>query len=146
MVLPIIPILGGVGAGMIGQGLLSAFAGEKKPAVLTPTAKSLQTSDVYHSPFERYQPSTVFAPQQTITMPSYQIQIESPKAKQELKATTNATQEISQTPNYNQPTTYPTLTSTPTASASNTAGIDNSTIILVALIAAGGVVAYGVLS
>ncbi|MFA5526725.1 MAG: hypothetical protein WC992_07865 [Acholeplasmataceae bacterium] len=143
MAIPLIPIAAGVGAGMLGQGLLSIFDGDKKPSISTTTTTSHQESNVYHAPFEQYQPTTLYAPQQSIVYPQYQIAIDSPKASQKLDTSQTPTQDIRQYPIYDQPTTYPQQAAEMTGAAG--AGISNQTIMLVALIAAGGLVAYGVL-
>ncbi|MCC7570554.1 hypothetical protein KO465_04360 [Candidatus Micrarchaeota archaeon] len=142
MAIPLIPIAAGVGAGMLGQGLLSAFTGEKKPS--TSVSTSTQTADVYHAPFEQYQPTTLYAPQQSIVYPSYQIAIDSPHATQRSDVAQTPSQDIRQYPYYEQPVSYPQQTGS--AGGDGGAGISNTTILLVALIAAGGLVAYGVLS
>lgn len=144
MVLPLIPIAAGIGAGMLGQGLLSAFTGDKKPSISTTTSTSTQSADVYHAPYEQYQPTTLYAPQQSIVYPQYQIAIESPKSSQKMSTQQTPSQEVQQYPIYDQPTQYPQQSSELTGQAGG--GISNQTIMIVALIAAGGLVAYGVLS
>lgn len=143
MAIPLIPIAAGVGAGMLGQGLLSAVTGEKKPSVSTTTSTSTSTADVYHAPYEQYQPTTLYAPQQSIVYPQYQIAIESPQARQTMDTTQRPSQDIRQYPVYEQPVQYPQVSSE--AGAGTGGGIDSRTILLVSLIAAGGLVAYGVL-
>lgn len=136
MALPLIPIaLGaaaGVGGGMLTQGLLS---GTKKDSV----TYAPQTADVYHAPYETYQPTSLYAPQQTITMPSYQVSLGSSHSPQTMTTKQTARQDVTQDPTYTQPVTYPTQTGA-------TQGISDKTIMIVALIAGLSVVGYGVLS
>lgn len=139
MALPLIPIAiaalaGGAGAGVAG----SLLGGTKKGDQIT---YAPQTADVYHSPYETYQPTTLYAPQQTITMPSYQVSMGSTSSPQSMSTRTDATQQVRQQPEYYQPVTYPRQ-----ESSAGTAAGDGKTMILIALIAAGGLVAYGVLS
>ena len=145
MVLPLIPIAAGIGAGMLGQGILGFLSADKKPSISTTTSTSTQSSNVYHAPYEQYQPTTLYAPQQSVVYPSYQVSIESPGSNQESVVKQSAKQDTKQYPTYDQPVNYPTQASTPTTTGQVGAGISSETIMVVALIAAGGLVAYGVL-
>ncbi len=85
-----------------------------------------------HSPYEQYSAAVQYAPVTSIQYPGYAINIESPGAT----ATTRQTQEVVSEPRLDYSAKQ----------SGDTAGIDSKTILLVALIAAGAVVAYGVLS
>lgn len=140
MALPLIPIAiaalaGGAGAGVAG-GLLGS--GKKGDHI----TDSRQFANVYHQPYEQYQPTTLFAPQQTITMPSYQVSLGSDRSPQSMSTRTDATQQIRQEPQYYQPVTYPRQDNR----AGGESEGDGKTIIFVALIAAAGLIGYGVLS
>ena len=138
MVLPLIPIAVAALAGGASAGIASSLLGTKKGDQIT---YAPQTADVYHSPYETYQPTTLYAPQQTITMPSYQVSIGSASSPQTMSTRTDATQQVRQQPEYYQPVTYPTQSS----SAGSASEGDGKTMMIIALIAAGGLVAYGVL-
>lgn len=137
MALPLIPVaLGaaaGIGGGMLAEGILN---NTKKSGV----TYAPQNANVYHAPYENYQPTTMFAPQQVITMPSYQVSLGSSHSPQTMTTKQTATQDIGQYPTYDQPTTYPSQSS----SAGSSGGFDSKTMILIALIAAGGIIVYGV--
>lgn len=139
MALPLIPIAVAALAGGASAGIAGSLLGTKKGDQIT---YAPQTADVYHSPYETYQPTTLYAPQQTITMPSYQVSIGSSSSPQTMSTRTDATQQVRQQPDYYQPVTYPTQSS----SAGSASEGDGKTLVLIALIAAGGLVAYGVLS
>ena len=139
MALPLIPIAvaamaGGASAGIAG----TLLGGTKKGDQIT---YAPQTADVYHAPYETYQPTTLYAPQQTVTMPSYQVSMGSASSPQTMSTRTDATQQVRQQPEYYQPVTYPKQSS----SAGTASEGDGKTLVLIALIAAGGLVAYGVL-
>lgn len=138
MALPLIPIAVAALAGGASAGIAGSLLGTKKGDQIT---YAPQTADVYHSPYETYQPTTLYAPQQTVTMPSYQVSIGSSSSPQTMSTRTDATQQVRQQPDYYQPVTYPTQSS----SAGSASEGDGKTLILIALIAAGGLVAYGVL-
>ena len=138
MVLPLIPIAVAALAGGASAGIAGSLLGTKKGDQIT---YAPQTADVYHSPYETYQPTTLYAPQQTITMPSYQVSMGSTSSPQTMSTRTDATQQVRQQPDYYQPVSYPTQSS----SAGSASEGDGKTLILIALIAAGGLVAYGVL-
>lgn len=138
MALPLIPIAVAALAGGASAGIAGSLLGTKKGDQIT---YAPQTADVYHSPYETYQPTTLYAPQQTVTMPSYQVSIGSASSPQTMSTRTDATQQVRQQPDYYQPVTYPTQSS----SAGSASEGDGKTLILIALIAAGGLVAYGVL-
>jgi len=138
MVLPLIPIAVAALAGGASAGIASGLLGTKKGDQIT---YAPQTADVYHSPYETYQPTTLYAPQQTITMPSYQVSMGSDSSPQTMSTRTDATQQVRQQPEYYQPVTYPKQSS----SAGTASEGDGKTLVLIALIAAGGLVAYGVL-
>lgn len=139
MALPLIPIAVAALAGGASAGIAGSLLGTKKGDQIT---YAPQTADVYHSPYETYQPTTLYAPQQTVTMPSYQVSIGSSSSPQTMSTRTDATQQVRQQPDYYQPVTYPTQSS----SAGSASEGDGKTLVLIALIAAGGLVAYGVLS
>ncbi len=138
MALPLIPIAVAALAGGASAGIAGSLLGTKKGDQIT---YAPQTADVYHSPYETYQPTTLYAPQQTVTMPSYQVSIGSASSPQTMSTRTDATQQVRQQPDYYQPVSYPTQSS----SAGSASEGDGKTLILIALIAAGGLVAYGVL-
>ena len=138
MVLPLIPIAVAALAGGASAGIAGSLLGTKKGDQIT---YAPQTADVYHSPYETYQPTTLYAPQQTITMPSYQVSMGSDSSPQTMSTRTDATQQVRQQPEYYQPVTYPNQSS----SAGSASEGDGKTMMVIALIAAGGLVAYGVL-
>lgn len=139
MVLPLVPVAigaaAGIGGGMLAEGLL--HSGDTKKGTTITNAQ--QYANTYHQPFETYQPTTLYAPQQQITMPSYLVSIGSSQSPQSNTTRQNATQDISQYPTYDQPTTYPNQ-----SNSAGSSGFDSTTMLIVALIAAGGLVAYGV--
>jgi hypothetical protein len=139
MVLPLVPIAVAALAGGASAGIAGSLFGSKKGDQIT---YAPQTADVYHSPYETYQPTTLYAPQQTITMPSYQVSMGSASSPQTMSTRTDATQQVRQQPEYYQPVTYPRQES----SAGTASEGDGKTMMIIALIAAGGLVAYGVLS
>ena len=130
MALPLIPIAVAALAGGASAGIAGSLLGTKKGDQIT---YAPQTADVYHSPYETYQPTTLYAPQQTVTMPSYQVSIGSASSPQTMSTRTDATQQVRQQPDYYQPVSYPTQSS----SAGSASEGDGKTLILIALIAAG---------
>ena len=136
MALPLIPIAVAALAGGGATAVVSSLMGGKKG---DNTTYAPQTADVYHQPYETYQPVQMYAPQQQITMPQYQVSIGS-EGSQSMSTKQDAKQTSSQEPSWRQPTTYPTQTS-----SAGSSGLDTSSMMLIALIAAGGLIAYGVI-
>ena len=136
MALPLIPIAVAALAGGGATAAVSSLFGGKKGDT---TTYAPQTSDVYHQPYETYQPVQMYAPQQQITMPQYQVSIGS-EGSQSMSTKQDAKQTTSQQPSWRQPTTYPTQ-----SSSAGSSGLDTSSMMLIALIAAGGLIAYGVI-
>ena len=137
MALPLIPIAIAALAGGGATAAVSSLMGGKKGDNIT---YAPQSSDVYHQPYETYQPVQMYAPQQQITMPQYQVSIGS-EGSQTMSTKQDAKQTTSQQPSWRQPTTYPVQSS----SAGSSSALDTSSMMLIALIAAGGLIAYGVI-
>ena len=137
MALPLaIPVLAGAAGAL---GLTTVFGGGKKSLIeVDSSTYSPQYQNEYHQPYETFEPVTVWAPQQTITMPSYQVSMNSPGSHQASSQETKADQKVDTTPYWYQP-------STTSQEGSTGAGISNESLILIALIGAGAIVAYGVL-
>ena len=137
MALPLaIPVLAGAAGAL---GLTSVLGGGKKSLIeVDSSTYSPQYQNEYHQPYETFQPVTVWSPQQTITMPSYQVSMYSPGSHQASSQETKADQKVDTTPYWYQP-------STTSQEGSTGAGISNESLILIALIGAGAIVAYGVL-
>lgn len=137
MALPLaIPVLAGAAGAL---GITSVLGGGKKPFIAVDSSTySPQYQNEYHQPYETFEPVNVWAPQQTITMPSYQVAVYSPGSHQASSQETKADQKVNTTPYWYQP-------STTSQEGATGAGISNEALILIALIGAGAIIAYGVL-
>jgi len=117
MVLPLIPIVIGAVAGMgVEKGFTSLFGGS---GGVSGTKKG-GIANVYHEPYEQYAPTITDMRQ--VQLPDYQIQVDSPFARQDMTKKQSMEPEIS-------------------GGASAESGINPTTLML---IAAGGLVVYGV--
>lgn len=138
MALPLLPILAGIGGTALGGAVGSMFGGSKKEEHITTTQTYGQ---VYHSPYETFAPQIQYAPQTGYAYTGATYIIDSPGATS--KKETLLTQESSpaQAGTWDVPQTYET---SPTVAPG--AGIDNQTIIIVAALAAVGIIGFGLVS
>lgn len=141
MPLPLaIPLAAGIAGLGIGAGV--TYGATKKDeavsgnSVFPSTAPFSVAAQTYapetHAPYEQFSAAIQYAPVTSIQYPGYAINIGSPGAT----ATTKQTQEVSSTPRLD-------YSAEQTGAVS---GIDSKTILLLALIAAGGLVVYGLVS
>lgn len=138
MALPLLPILVGIGGTALGGAVGSMFGGSKKEEHITTTQTYGQ---VYHSPYETFAPQIQYAPQTGYAYTGATYIIDSPRATS--KKETLLTQESSpaQAGTWDVPQTYET---SPTVAPG--AGIDNQTIMIVAALAAVGIIGFGLVS
>jgi len=135
MVLPLIPVVAAVGASGVAAGALAAVGLSKKEASIV---DSHNQQNVYHQPYENYQPQIGYAPVTTYSYQGAQYMINSPNSTQTPKQATSVTSDPSQSGSWTTDQPYSASSAT-----GNSAGIDWT---LLAIIAAVGLVGYGFVS
>jgi len=127
-------IVGAAGLGA-GAGAIVTSALTKKEASIT---DSHNEQNNIHQPYENYQPQIQYAPVTTYSYQGAQYMINSPNSVQTPKQAVSTTSDPSQTGTWKTEQPY-----SPTSSTGNSTGIDWT---MIAIIAAVGIVGYGLVS
>lgn len=141
MVLPLIPIaIAGLGGGVAG-GLLSGMFGSKKEELMQQQAGKIDVV-VEAEPYQHYQPEIQYAPQYQYGYQAPSYIIESPGAKLTKKQVMEAELTPEQTGKWETPTTV-----SPVQELAQRGEVGAGTdMVTIAIIAAVGIVAYGLVS
>lgn len=130
-----------VAAGALGVagGALGSAALTKKEASVT---DSHNQQNVYHQPYENYQPSVQYAPVTTYSYQGAQYIINSPNSTQTPKQAVAVTSNPTQTPTYTNEQPYSPTSSTGSGAGSLFGDMDWTTLAIIGAVA---VVGYAVL-
>ena len=139
MVLPLIPIAGAAILGGVGGGLLSGLFGSKKEELIQTQDPKIDVV-VEAAPYQHYQPEVQFAPQYQYGYVGSTYIIDSPGADVTKKQKMVAKSEPEQVGRWETPTAV-----TPTQSLAQEA-TEGTNMMHIAIIAAVGLVAYGLVS
>lgn len=141
MVFPLIPIAGAAIAGGIGGGILgSLFGGSKKDELIQQQQPTIDVV-VEAEPYQYYSPQQTYQPTYTQTYTGGDIIVESPGARTTKKTVVDVEPRVDQRGEWDLGATV-----TPTQEVAQEAGIGEGTnMAVIALIAAVGIIGYGLL-
>ena len=139
MVLPLIPIAGAAILGGVGGGLLGGLFGTKKEELIQQQEPKIDVV-VEAAPYQHFQPELQYAPQYQYGYVGSTYVIESPGAKVTKKQDLVAKSEPEQVGRWETPTAV-----TPTQTLEQRA-VEGTNMLHLAIIAAVGLVAYGLVS
>jgi hypothetical protein len=147
MVVPLIPVLAGVGIGGIAGGALGMLGGKKEQNIVTHAPYEIYQptiSTVYHKPYETFAPQVLYSPQVSYAYQGAQYIISSPGAQTKKEQAISETSQPQQKGAWELPQTY-TVTPeyTTTQAAGGTTGTNFVTLAIIGVI---GLVAYGLAS
>ena len=133
MALGLAALLAAAGAGAVGLGAYGNAKGGGGP-IIDSRRSTKSSQDVYHQPYENFNPNYVIAPQSSsIYSPTYVI--DSPQAKVKSTPRIDATYDLNNRPQWDFPTDY------------NQSGPKTGTnMVNIAIVIAVGVIAYGMMS
>jgi hypothetical protein len=138
VVLPLLPIAAGIAGTALGGAVGSLFGGSKKEESITTTNTYGQ---VYHSPYETFAPQIQYAPQSGYAYTGATYIINSPNATSKKETLLSQESSPAQAGTWDVPQTYETKPEVSTGT-----GIDNQTIMIVAALAAVGIIGFGLVS